>query len=184
MWEMLKEVKSRWKLWFLSQKVKMEKTVEVILEQGTESESSMLKYHFWDAYYSFRRSFQEESQGFLAGDRDLETISTERIEWNCLQKCEDRREKRAQDHDLELEQEKRVWRRERKFNSETEGQGSRDFSQGGGGGAVHKLTVREEKPRERLGAREEVWVMTSGDKAQTALDRDAGMPTRNWRQQG
>lgn len=153
MWEMLKEVKSRWKLWFLSQKVKMEKTVEVILEQGTESESSMLKYHFWDVYYSFRRSFQEESQGFLAGDRDLETISTERIEWNCLQKCEDRREKRAQDHDLELEQEKRVWRRERKFNSETEGQGSRDFRQGGSGGAVHKLTVREVKHREWLRAR-------------------------------
>lgn len=44
---MLKEeVKSRWKLWFLSQKMKMEKTVEVILQQGTESESSMLRYHF------------------------------------------------------------------------------------------------------------------------------------------
>ena len=94
-----------WNFGFYFRKWKWKKkTVEVILEQGTQSESSMLRYHFWELYYSCRRSCQGQSQGFLAGDRDLETISTERIEWNYLPKCEVRREKSAQDHDLELEQ--------------------------------------------------------------------------------
>ena len=54
---MLKEeVKSRWKLWFFfffetlvfisENENGKKKTVEVILEQGTQSESSMLRYHF------------------------------------------------------------------------------------------------------------------------------------------
>lgn len=42
----------------------------------------------------------------------------------------------------------------KKFNRETEEQGSRDSRQGGGGGAVHKLTAAgREQHREWLGAR-------------------------------
>ena len=138
---------------FYFRKWKWKETVEVILEQGTQSESSMLRYHFWELYYSCGKSCQGQSQGFLAGDRDLETISTERIEWNYLPKCEVRREKSAQDHDLELEQKKRVWRRKQKCNRETEKQDSRDSRQGGGGGGVHKLTAAgREQHREWLRA--------------------------------
>ena len=115
-------------------------------------------------------------------ETDLETISTERIEWNYLQKCDVRREKRAQDHDLELEQEKRVWRREQKIQQRDRRAGLQGFQTGrrwGSGPQADCCGKRTAQGVARgMGRRSGWWLMG------TELRWDSGMLTRNWRQQG
>lgn len=67
----------------------------------------------------------------------MEIISLETVELNCSGKCEVRKERRAQDYDLELVEEKESVGRSEKSAEETEEQGSRGSRQGGGGRVVH-----------------------------------------------